>query len=105
MYDIELFSFCTWGTQALVEALVQDGADRHLDEAEAALERLAAVPELHESAYCALVLLRLRALLARARGDEAGCRDFANRYLDLALSLGFEPHIAMAEDMVGADGI
>ena len=52
-----------------------------------------------------LILLRSRALLARARGDEVTYRDFANRYRDLATSLGFEEHIAIAEEMVGADGI
>ena len=39
-------------------------------------------------------LLRLRALLARARGDEAGYRDFRDRYRTMAKSLGFEGHIA-----------
>jgi hypothetical protein len=41
-------------------------------------------------------LLRLRALLARARGDEAYAH-FRDRYCDMATSLGFEGHIAWAE--------
>jgi adenylate cyclase len=105
MYDIELFSFCPWGTEVFVEGLLQDGTEGHLAEASAALDRLAAIPELHDSAYCDLVLLRSRALVARARGDHDGYQDFAVRYRDMATSLGFEPHIAMAEEMVGADGI
>ena len=44
-------------------------------------------------------LLRLRALLARARRDEAGYRDFRDRYRDMAKTLGFEGHIAWAEAM------
>jgi hypothetical protein len=44
-------------------------------------------------------LLRLRALLARARGDEAGYRDYRDRYRAMAKSLGFEGHIALAEAM------
>ena len=44
-------------------------------------------------------LLRLRALLARARGDVA-YRDFVDRYHAMAESLGFEGHIAWAEAMV-----
>jgi hypothetical protein len=46
-----------------------------------------------------ITLLRLRALLAHARGDDAAYRDLANRYRAMAESLGFEGHIAMAEAM------
>ena len=45
-------------------------------------------------------LLRLRALLARARGDEDAYRDLVNRYRAMAESLGFEGHIAWAEAMI-----
>jgi adenylate cyclase len=60
---------------------------------------LAAVPTdtgfvLHE-----LPLLRLRALLARAHGDEAGYREFRDRYHAKATECGFEGHIAVAEAM------
>ena len=44
-------------------------------------------------------LLRLRALLARAHGDEAGYRDYRDRYRAMATSLGFDGHIAWAEAM------
>ena len=44
-------------------------------------------------------LMRLRALLARARGDEAAYRDFRDRYRAMATSLGFEGHIKWAEAM------
>jgi hypothetical protein len=44
-------------------------------------------------------LLRLRALVARARGDETAYRDFRDRYRDMAKALGFEGHIAWAEAM------
>ena len=44
-------------------------------------------------------LLRLRALLARARGDAAAYADLRDRYRDLARTLGFEGHIAWAEAM------
>jgi hypothetical protein len=43
-------------------------------------------------------LLRLRALLARERGDEAYAH-FRDRYRDMAKTLGFEGHIAWAEAM------
>jgi hypothetical protein len=44
-------------------------------------------------------LLRLRALLARARGDDLAYRDLVRRYQDMAKMLGFEGHIAWAEAM------
>jgi hypothetical protein len=49
-----------------------------------------------------ITLLRLRALLARARGDDVGYRDLASRYLAMAESLGFEGHIAWAEAMIAS---
>ena len=44
-------------------------------------------------------LLRLRALLARAHGDETAYRDYRDRYRDMATSLGFEGHMKWAEAM------
>ena len=43
---------------------------------------------------------RLRALLARARGDDEASRDLVSRYRAMAESLGFEGHIAWAEAMI-----
>jgi hypothetical protein len=42
-------------------------------------------------------LLRLRALLAQADGDDAAYRDYRDRYRDMARTLRFEGHIAWAE--------
>jgi adenylate cyclase len=86
-------------TTALVDSLVRRGSDADLPDARAAIDRLAAVPTdpgfvLHE-----ISLLRLRALLARARGDEGTYRDFRDRYRLMATSIGFAGHIAMAEAM------
>jgi class 3 adenylate cyclase len=83
----------------LVESLLDRGADGDLEAAAAAIDRLAAVPVdpgfvLHE-----LPLLRLRALVARARGDDTAYRDFRDRYRDMAKTLGFEGHMAWAETM------
>ncbi len=44
-------------------------------------------------------LLRLRALLARAHGDDARYREYQDRYRYMARTLGFEGHIAWAEAM------
>ncbi|OBF72108.1 hypothetical protein A5750_18375 [Mycobacterium sp. 852002-51613_SCH5001154] len=83
----------------LVESLLGRGTESDITEAAAAIETLAAVPVdpgfvLHE-----LPLLRLRALLAQARGNDAGYRSFANRYCAMANDLGFEGHMAIAEAM------
>ena len=46
-----------------------------------------------------IVGLRLRALLSRARGDEAAYREYRDRYRAMATSLGFEGHMKWAEAM------
>jgi hypothetical protein len=43
-------------------------------------------------------LLRLHALLARAQGDAVAYAPFRDRYRDMAGTLGFDGHIAWAED-------
>ena len=91
-----------WGipaTGVLVETLLERGTDADVAEAEAAIERLAAAPADDALVVRDIWLLRLRALLARARRDEAGYRDFRDRYRDMARTLGFEGHIAWAEAM------
>jgi adenylate cyclase len=93
---------CIWtalATSVLVDALLHRSGAGDLNEAESAVARLAAVPTdpglvLHE-----ISLLRLRALLARARGDGATYRDHRDRYRAMATSLGFEGHMKWAEAM------
>ncbi len=68
-------------------------------EAEAAIDRLADAPAEDGLAIRDIWLLRMRALLARARGDDVAYRDLASRYRAMAESLGFEGHIAWAEAM------
>ena len=82
----------------LVETLLDRGAEGDLAEAEAAIGRLAAAPA-EGSVILDVWLLRLRALLARAHGDDAGYRDLRDRYRTMARSLGFEGHIDWAEAM------
>jgi adenylate cyclase len=84
---------------ALVELLLRRGGVPDLARAEAEIDRLAAVPTdpgfvLHE-----LPLLRLRALLAQANGDEAAYRDHRDRYRAMATDLGFEGHMAIGAAM------
>lgn len=78
-------------THVLVELLVRRGAVGDHQEAQAAIDRLAAVPTdpgfvLHE-----LPLLRSRALLALAHGDESSCRSFMECHRAKAAAIGFEP--------------
>lgn len=81
-------------TEVLVDLLIRRGSPGDLREAHAAIDRLAAVPTdpgfvLHE-----LPLLRSRAVLARAQGDEKGSRNFMECHRARAAAAGFE---ALAE--------
>jgi len=86
-------------TAALVETLLRRGSDTDMQEAAAAIERLAAAPTDPGFVLNEIPLLRMRALLARAHGDKTGYRDYRDRYRALATSLGFEGHMAWAEAM------
>ena len=91
-----------WGVPAtgvLVETLLGRGADGDMVEAEAAITRLADAPADDGLVIREIWLLRLRALLAKAHGDEVAYSDFRDRYRDMATSLGFEGHMAWAEAM------
>ena len=93
----------SWGipaTGVLVETLLDRGAEGDVAEAEAAIERLADAPADDGLAIREVWLLRLRALLARTRGDTVTYRDVVIRYRAMAKSLGFEGHIAWAEAMI-----
>ncbi|MGZ4564901.1 MAG: AAA family ATPase [Mycobacterium sp.] len=92
----------SWGTPAtgvLVKTLLARAAAGDLAEAEAAIERLAAAPADQGLVVRDIWLLRLRALLVRARGGGAGYADLRDRYRDMARTLGFEGHIAWADAM------
>ena len=91
-----------WGlpaTGVLVATLLDRGADGDMTEAEAAVDRLTAAPASDGPVMREIWLLRLRALLARAHGDEATYRDYRDRYRALATSLGFEGHVQWSEAM------
>ena len=96
-----------WGPAAmgvLVQTLLDRGADSDVTEAEAAIERLAAAAAEEDLALRDVWLLRLRALLARARGDDVAYRDLVTCYCATAKSLGYEGHIAWAEAMIEGGG-
>jgi hypothetical protein len=91
--------FGVFGTGVLVETLVERGAEGDLADAREAIDRLANLAADEGSAVREITLQRLRALLARANGDDTAYRDYRDRYRAMATSLGFEGHIAWAETM------
>ena len=87
--------YVAWPIAILVEALLRRGTDGDIQDAQIAIDRLPAVPSVIND----IRLLRLRALLARAQGDEDGYRDYRDRYRKTANDLGLEGHMEWAEAM------
>jgi hypothetical protein len=89
-----------WGTGVQVQTLLERGTQVDLTEARDAIDRLANLRADQDSAMLEITRLRLRTLLAPARGDDIAYRDYRDRYRAMAESLGFEGHIAWAKAMV-----
>jgi hypothetical protein len=94
------FGYCVLANGVLVEILLQRGAEGDLVEAQEAINRLANIRADDAWAMRDITLLRLRALLARALGDDVGYRELVSRYRAMAESLGFEGHIDWANAMI-----
>ena len=97
MYDTGAVISLGVATKVLVESLVARGADGDLQEAQAAIDRLASVPHepglvLHE-----LPLLWVRSRMAHVHGDHAASRQFMQDYLAKAATADFEPLVAAAD--------
>jgi len=86
-------------TGALVETLLAGPVEGGITQAVEAIDRLAAAPGDKGLMSREINLLRLRALLAQARGDEARYLDLRDRYRAMATELGFEGHMKWAEAM------
>ena len=95
LFDAGQLAWCIPPTRVFVETLLARGGEADLLEAQTAIERLAAAPI--EVADLDIWVLRLHALLACARGDEAGYRDFVHRHRAMAIKLGRLGHMAMAD--------
>ena len=95
----QLLAWCVPATGVLVATLLDHGSESDVVEAEAAITRLAAAPTDDGLVIREIWLLRLRALLAKAHGDEGGYCDYRDRYRAMATSLGFEGHMEWAEAM------
>ena len=104
MYEEGRLGYFVCGTGILVNMLLERGAEGDLVEAQDVTDRLAALPTDEVWTMRDVWLLRLRALLARARGDDdAAYRDLVGRYREKATSLGFEGHLAWADAMTEED--
>ena len=89
-----------YATNVLVDALTHSGSDADLQEAKVAVDRLAALQIEPGVVVHELWVLRARALLARACGDEVTYHEPRYDYRKMVAELGFEGHIAMAEAVV-----
>jgi class 3 adenylate cyclase len=99
--DGRLLALGVPATGVLTETLLDRAANGDLAEAEAAIERLATTPTDDGEAEPArdVWLLRLRALLALARGDVAAYAELRDSYRDMATTLQFDGHVAWAAAM------
>jgi class 3 adenylate cyclase len=91
--------YCVLATGVLVETLLDRDVDGDVEEAEAAIERVATAPADDGLVIRDVWLLRLRALLEKARGGGDAYRDYRERYREMATALGFEGHMEWAEAM------
>jgi class 3 adenylate cyclase len=96
LFNAGQFAWSIPPTGMFVETLLSRGGEADLQEAQTAIERLAAAPN-HEMVDREIYLLRLRALLAGARGDEAAHRDLLQQYRAMATKFGRLGHMAMSD--------
>ena len=86
-------------TTVLVEVLLRRGTAGDIAEAHTVIETLAAVPTASGHVMQELVLLRMRALLARVHGDDNTYRRFRDGYRKMAGDLGFAGHMRSAAEL------
>ena len=99
LYQAQRLGWVVGAANALTETLLEGGTSDDLVRAEDEIDRLARLLSGQNSAIADVTLLRLRALLARARGDDVAHRNLAGRHRAMAESLGFEGHLAWADAM------
>jgi hypothetical protein len=99
LFANDQLSWAISATNTLVEVLLARHADRDVAEASVAIDRLAAAQADDGLVVRDIMLLRLRALVAHARGDQGAYRELLDRYRAMATSLGFEGHMAWAKVM------
>ncbi|RUP03115.1 MAG: cyclase [Mycobacterium sp.] len=85
--------------RSAAETLLDRGAAGDVAEAAAAIDRVAEHRPDQQLPVRDIWLLRMRALLARSTGRSDEYARLADRYLEMAVALGFEGHIVWAEQM------
>jgi hypothetical protein len=99
------YRLCGDGAVVSVPATLQAAIGARIDRlgstanAQRAIDRLAAAPADPGFVVHEIALLRMQAVLARAKGADADYREFRDRYRKMANDLGFEGHMAWAEAM------
>jgi adenylate cyclase len=83
----------------LVTALLGRAADGDVARARSAVDRLADFTGPSTAGFHELPLVRLRALLTRAEGDDTGYQRLANRYRRMAHERGYAGHALIADSM------
>jgi hypothetical protein len=83
----------------LVELLTRRDRQGDVQAAQAVVDRLSAVPTEPGFVLYSLPLLKMRAQLAHASGDEIAYRAYVDEYARMATELGFDGHIAAARAM------
>jgi class 3 adenylate cyclase len=96
LFNAGQFAWSIPPTGMFVETLLSRGGEVDMQEAQTAIERLAAAPN-HDMVDREIYLLRLRALLAGARGDEAAHHDLLQQYRAMATKFGRLGHMAMSD--------
>lgn len=92
-----------WATEVLVEGLIARGANGDLCDAQSAIDRLTAVPTDPGFVLNEVPLLKMRALMARARGQQSAWSEAVTRYRNAARSCGFAGHLTSANALIWAD--
>jgi hypothetical protein len=95
LFQAGQFAWSIPPTGMFVETLLSRGGEADLREAQTAIERLSAARM--DVMDREIWVLRLRALLAGARGDEAAQRDFLQQHRAMATKLGRLGHMAMSD--------
>ena len=95
LFDAGQLAWCIPPSRLFAETLLTRGGEADLQEAQTAIERLAAAPI--DVADRDVWVLRLRALLAGARGDEAAHRHLLKQYRAMATKLGRLGHMATSD--------
>jgi adenylate cyclase len=90
LFDCGAAIFRGPATVVLVHSLLRRGTAQALDEAQAVIDRLAACNTDPGFLLYELALLRSRALVARALGDEQAYAGFMLRHRETAISAGFD---------------